>query len=54
VLGTPITSSYPPENKDLQRLIADEYLVISQVPIIRYSQQGSKVSIPAKMTVHSG
>ena len=42
VLGTPITSCYPPENKDLQRLIADEYLVISQVPIIRYSQQGSK------------
>jgi predicted Rossmann fold nucleotide-binding protein DprA/Smf involved in DNA uptake len=42
VLGTPITSCYPPENKDLQRLIADEYLVISQVPIIRYSQQGPK------------
>jgi DNA processing protein len=42
VLGTPITSCYPAKNKDLQRLIADEYLVISQVPIIRYSQQGSK------------
>src|SRR5580692_2415094 len=42
VLGTPITSSYPPENKDLQRLIADEFLVISQVPIVRYSRQGPK------------
>jgi DNA processing protein len=44
VLGTPITACYPPENRDLQRLIADEYLVISQVPIIPYSRQGSKGS----------
>lgn len=42
VLGTPITSCYPPGNKDLQRLIADEFLVISQVPIVRYSRQGPK------------
>ena len=39
VLGTPITSSYPPENAELQRRIADEFLVISQVPIVRYSRQ---------------
>jgi DNA processing protein len=42
VLGTPITACYPPENKDLQRLIADEFLVISQVPIVRHSRQGPK------------
>jgi DNA processing protein len=40
VLGTPITSSYPPANERLQRQIADEFLVISQVPIVRYSRQG--------------
>ncbi len=39
VLGTPITEYYPPENKTLQKRIADEYLVISQVPIVRYSRQ---------------
>lgn len=40
VLGTPITTCYPPENRALQRQIADEFLVISQVPIVRYSRQG--------------
>lgn len=39
VLGTPITKFYPPENRALQQRIADEHLIISQVPIVRYSQQ---------------
>jgi DNA processing protein len=39
VLGTPITEYYPPENRALQQHIADKHLVISQVPIVRYSQQ---------------
>jgi DNA processing protein len=39
VLGTPITECYPPENRDLQQHIADRHLVISQVPIVRYSRQ---------------
>jgi DNA processing protein len=39
VLGTPITESYPAENRELQRQIADRYLVISQVPIVRYANQ---------------
>ena len=39
VLGTPITACYPPENAALQKQIADEFLVISQVPIVRYSRQ---------------
>jgi DNA processing protein len=40
VLGTPITFCYPTENSALQRRIADEFLVISQVPIVRHSRQG--------------
>lgn len=39
VLGTPITEYYPPENRTLQQHLADKHLVISQVPIVRYSQQ---------------
>ena len=41
VLGTPISSTYPPENTRLQQQIADEHLVISQVPIVRYSRQSA-------------
>lgn len=36
VIGTPITESYPAKNKLLQSKIAEEHLLISQVPIIRY------------------
>jgi DNA processing protein len=39
VLGTPITECYPPENRKLQQKIADEHLLISQVPIVRYARQ---------------
>jgi DNA processing protein len=39
VLGTPITECYPPENRALQQRIAAEHLIISQVPIVQYSQQ---------------
>lgn len=39
VIGTPITEYYPPENKALQDLIAEDYLLISQVPIWRYAKQ---------------
>lgn len=39
VLGTPITNYYPTGNMALQQRIADDYLVISQVPIVRYSRQ---------------
>jgi DNA processing protein len=39
VIGTPLSSSYPKDNRDLQRKIADEFLLISQVPIHRYSTQ---------------
>jgi DNA processing protein len=42
VIGTPITEFYPAENKELQDFIAKNYLLISQVPIWRYSQQNYK------------
>jgi len=39
VIGTPITDYFPQENKELQDLIAEKYLLVSQVPIWRYSKQ---------------
>jgi DNA processing protein len=39
VIGTPLSRVYPPENADLQKRIARDYLLISQVPVIRYSRQ---------------
>ena len=39
VLGTPLSNAYPKENAALQRQIAEEFLVISQVPVMRYEQQ---------------
>jgi DNA processing protein len=39
VIGTSITESYPRENKELQATIASNYLLISQVPILRYMRQ---------------
>jgi len=51
VIGTPITTCYPPENAELQRTIADDMLVISQVPIVRYSRQtwhGNRLFFPER------
>jgi DNA processing protein len=39
VIGTPLSHTYPKDNVDLQRKIADEYLLISQVPVKRYERQ---------------
>lgn len=39
VLGTPISMSYPRENLSLQREIAENHLLISQVPVQRYENQ---------------
>lgn len=39
VIGTPITDYYPSENRSLQDLIAEKFLLVSQVPIWRYSIQ---------------
>lgn len=40
VIGTSIAGVYPPENAALQQLIATKHLLVSQVPVLRYSQQG--------------
>ena len=39
VIGTPLSHSYPRENAGLQRQIAEDFLVISQVPLKRYERQ---------------
>ena len=39
VLGTPLTHSYPKENAELQERIAKDFLLVSQVPVYRYSKQ---------------
>ncbi len=39
VIGTPIGEYYPRENSELQDLIAREYLLTSQIPVLRYEVQ---------------
>lgn len=39
VIGTPLNEFYPKQNKDLQLLIANQHLLVSQVPFIKYSRQ---------------
>ena len=39
VIGTPISEVYPKENTELQRHMAENFLVVSQVPVLRYISQ---------------
>ena len=39
VIGTPLGVFYPRENASMQEKIAAEYLLISQVPVLRYGKQ---------------
>ena len=39
VIGTPLSHCYPKENSELQRQIASQFLLISQVPLRRYESQ---------------
>lgn len=51
VLGTPIDQTYPAANTDLQKKIAREHLLISQVPFIRYREQsinGNRLFFPER------
>lgn len=41
VIGTPISEVYPRQNADLQQRIAREFLLVSQVPVLRYKAQSS-------------
>jgi DNA processing protein len=44
VLGTPLSHTYPLENAALQKEIATNHLLISQVPVKRYEQQANPVA----------
>ena len=39
VIGTPLSYVYPKENRELQSYLAENQLVISQVPVMRYEAQ---------------
>lgn len=39
VIGTPLDSVYPAANRELQERIAKEFLVVSQIPVLRYGKQ---------------
>lgn len=39
VIGTPLGVYYPRDNTELQKRIAREFLLISQVPVLRYAKQ---------------
>ena len=39
VIGTPLSHVYPKANEELQHRIAQNYLVVSQVPVKRYESQ---------------
>jgi len=39
VIGTPLSATYPAENTELQQRLAQDHLVISEVPVWRYFQQ---------------
>lgn len=39
VIGNPIDEVYPKENRGLQRCVAREHLLVSQVPFYRYAHQ---------------
>ncbi|WP_245597859.1 DNA-processing protein DprA [Ottowia thiooxydans] len=44
VIGTPLSEFYPRENEELQRKIATEHLLISQVPVLKYMQQDHRMN----------
>lgn len=51
VIGTPLGHVYPKANADLQRLISEQYLLISQVPVERYDRQnfrGNRLFFPER------
>jgi DNA processing protein len=44
VIGTPLSHAYPRDNSELQRRIARDFLVISQVPVCRYDAQDFRIN----------
>jgi DNA processing protein len=43
IIGTPLSRSYPKKNAHLQRFIAKEHLLISQVPVCSYETMSFKM-----------
>ena len=37
VIGTPLTETYPKQNKHLQNYIGENFLLVSQVPVLHYN-----------------
>jgi DNA processing protein len=51
VIGTPLNEYYPKQNSELQNQIANEQLLVSQVPFHRYSEQtwkGNRLFFPER------
>lgn len=51
VIGTPLNEAYPKENAQLQEHIAQQYLLVSQVPVLRYAMQsyrGNRLFFPER------
>lgn len=51
VIGTPLNKFYPKENEELQKEIARNHLLISQVPFYRYEKQsihGNRLFFPER------
>ena len=44
VIGTPLSKYYPKQNLCLQQIIAKDHLLISQVPVCRYTDQHYKMN----------
>jgi DNA processing protein len=44
VIGTPLSHTYPRDNVELQRRIARDFLLISQVPVRRYEAQDYRMN----------
>lgn len=44
VIGTPLGHHYPKANRELQERIARDHLLISQVPLLRYSNQDWRIN----------
>ena len=44
VIGTPLTKYYPSQNAELQKKIASDYLLISQVPLHVYKEQDYRIN----------
>lgn len=51
VIGTPLDEYYPKKNEELQKYIAKNFLLVSQVPFLRYSEQtyrGNRLFFPER------